>query len=957
MKGSQAASRAMRLGTVCVVLVGMVLTLGWPGFAVGAAAPETDGKPVSTTPQRFPDHQAEQEAFDRIRQAPPGVSVQQARLAALKQAQSLPAAGTLPAALGGKGTPVRDALAPPSAVWQPLGPAPEDMDTFNPNNDFHYGHVSGRTTAVVIGPHTGIIYIGTAGGGVWKSLNDGASWTPLTDKQQSLSIGAMVLDPADTTDRTLYAGTGEAHFSADSYNGVGILKTTDGGATWTLVGTGFPNVGTYNGSSVAVSMLAFSGTVLLVGTSAGLYRSTDAGANWTQITVAAGQPSARVTDVQADGANVYVVVSNAMSGISFTGIYKSTTGGSTGSFNPLSSPNLPAATSWGRSQVTIARSAPLTLYLAIAYGTNDPTTANQGNLLGIFKTTDGGATWNAASSAGNPDNYFGEPGLPGQGWYDNVIAVDPTNPNLVYAGGVAIVSSSDGGAHWVTMMDPYCDVLPCPPGSIHPDQHGTAFGLSGTPRPFYVGNDGGVWKTTNGNLGTSATWSDLNGNLATLQPYAGDAANNYQATPFVAEGSQDNGTAGSTSPTNGTWNGLLGGDGFYVAIDKTNTNIVYAEYANGFLQKTTNASAGSAITWTNIAPYAPTSPPCNVRFVLFNTPFVLDQNDHNHLLYGARDIACESMDGGTTWRPSTIQSGFFDRSVAIAPTDSATMYVGVNGTAYKSTNGHGASAATFSSCGTGLPASGLTRIIADPTDANTAYVTNGNFGVGHVWKSVSCGAWTNITGNLPDAPATSIVAYPITGGEALVVGTDVGVFVSTNNGTSWSALQNGLPNAITAQVFTDVARTTLFVATHGRGVFKMPIPASDAFAAPTVTSIVSPVGPDTGGAPVTITGTGFRAGAAVYFDGIPATNVVVVNATTITATTPAHQDGKANIVVVNADNQGGTLVQGYTFGPLSPLPGSKPSSGSGSPAPAPGSRPSGSSQGSPGVLPNPAPRG
>jgi hypothetical protein len=509
------------------------------------------------------------------------------------------------------------------------------------------------------------------------------------------------------------------------------------------------------------------------------------------------------------------------------------------------------------------------------------------------------------------------------------------------------------------MMDPYCGfTVPCGPGKIHPDQHAMAFGLSGTPLPLYMGNDGGMWKTTNGNLGASATWSDLNGNLAITQPYGGDASVNYQTTPFVVEGAQDNGTAGSTSPTLGLWTGRLGGDGFYVAIDKTNTNIVYAEYADGNMQKTTNANAGTGIIWTDIAPYTPLTPTCNVQFVLFNTPFVLDQNDPNHLLYGARDITCESIDGGATWRQSTIQANFFDRSVAIAPTNSAVLYVGVNGTAYKSTNGHGASAATFSACGTGLPTSGFTRIIADPTDANTAYVTYGNFGIGHVWKSVSCGAWTNITGNLPDAPATSIVAYPIAGGEALIVGTDVGVFVSTNNGTSWSTLQNGLPNAITTQVFTDVARTTLFVATHGRGVFKMPIPASDAFAAPTVASIVSPVGPDTGGAPVTITGTGFRAGAAVYFDGIAATNVVVVNATTITATTPAHQDGKANVVVINTDNQGGTLVQGYTFGPLSPLPGNKPSSGSGSPNPEPNPRPSGSQQGGPpGVLPNPAPRG
>jgi hypothetical protein len=225
---------------------------------------------------------------------------------------------------------------------------------------------------------------------------------------------------------------------------------------------------------------------------------------------------------------------------------------------------------------------------------------------------------------------------------------------------------------------------------------------------------------------------------------------------------------------------------------------------------------------------------------------------------------------------------------------------------------------------------------------NIAYATFGGFGVGHVWKTTDGGStWANITHNLPDAPVTGLVTYPITGGSALVVGTDVGVFLSTNNGASWSMLQNGLPNAGIDQIFTDKALTTLFVATHGRGVWKMPIAASDAFAAPTVTGITPPIGSPAGATPVTITGTGFRVGASVAFDGVAATSVVVVNATTITAVTPAHQTGVANVTVMNSDNRGGTLNQSFIFGVVRAVPPSQPTgtlNGS-PPSPLPGGRP------------------
>jgi photosystem II stability/assembly factor-like uncharacterized protein len=925
-----------------VVVCGLVgSALIPPGMAVS---------PAAAADPRLPNHLAEQQYFDSIRQTPQGVSRGQARFAALENAKALPQAKTVPAALGGKGVAVgKDGLGPPSAVWQQLGPAPEDADTVNHGQDFFgFGHVSGRATAIVIGQHTGVIYLGTADGGVWKSVNDGASWTPLTDHQPSLAVGSLALDPTDATDGTLYVGTGETNYdrltgghtkNGDAYFGVGILKTTDGGSTWALLGQSVFG-GAYSATSVGIGAIALSGSAILAGTTSGLFRSPDGGATWAQITVAAGFPNARVTEILLDGATVYAVLSETDGGHTYSGVYKSTTGGTAGSFSRITT-GLPAGTSWGRAQAAIAATTPQTLYLAIA----KPNNSGGSDLLGIYKTTDGGAHW--ALTSGQPENYFNEGGG-GQGFYDNFIAVDPSNANLVYAGGVNMVATTNGGASWAIIADVYCS---CP--TIHPDQHGGAFGPSGTPRPFYAANDGGAWKTLNGNAGTGTTWTDLNTNLATTQFYAGDAAANYATTPVVAGGSQDNGTSRSASASLGQWNAILGGDGGYVAVSKTDPKTIYAEYPSGSLQKTTNASAGSAVSWASIAP--------SCGAAQFVAPFVMDPNNASHLIFGGANL-CETMNGGSTWGTSntltSFSSQFGVKSVAIAPTSSVVLYaVTDTGFAYKTANGNTGSAAPWSDCASAsLPAhpSPATYIAVDGSDPNTAYVTFGGFGVGHIWKTTNCTTWTNITGNLPDIPVTSIATYPSTPNPTLVVGTDVGVFLSTNNGTSWSALTNGLPDVGIEQVFTDAAWTTLFVATHGRGMWKMPIP-SDTLAAPTTTAISPNLGLTTGGTPVTITGTNFRAGAAVYFDGIAATSVVVVNATHITAVTPAHPPATVPVTVVDSDSQGGTLNQGYTYDTLHALPSPAPAGPTNStvPNPQPLPQPSVPLPGNPNRLPPP----
>ncbi len=808
---------------------------------VGADAPgaavSPPGAGSGSTPSAGPaipgNHQAQDEYFASMRQAPAGTSPGLARADAVQQANSVPTTSVLPptTTLSARpSAPTGQALGAPSGNWQPLGPAALNSDTVN-SQDFSSGLVSGRGTALIVAPHVaGLLYLGTADGGVWKSTDDGASWVPLTDNQQSLAVGALALDAADTSDQTLYVGTGETNyaflsgFNGEAYFGVGVLKTTDGGATWTLVGTGLPGFGTYSATSVGIGALYANGATVWAGTTKGLYKSTNGGANWTLVAVNGGTPTARVTSIAVDGVNVYVVLSEADTGHAYAGIYKSTGG----AFSAISG-GLPAATSWGRAQLAMAPSTPLTLYLSIANSADNLFTPN-----GMFKTIDGGATnWLPTTQ---PPNYFNGGGG-GQGNYDTCLVVDPANANIVYAGGVFIVRSTDGGVTWAYNTTPGYPLAPPLALTIHPDQH--ALVVKGG--ALYAANDGGIFKAANPTVGVGAAtvWTSLNHGINTTQYYAGDSASNFLATPVISGGAQDNGTSRSTSAATSLWNSILGGDGGFVAIDKTDPNIEFAESQFGAITKTTNAGAGTAITWTDqVLPIPTPNGPCNGT--LFIAPFVMDPQNSNHVIFGGGGIVCETTNGGTTWHKSVSGVGaqffgFYVSSVAIAPSNSATLYAGLpNSHVWVTTDGNRPNCtpcATWADRSTGLPPPStgfITAIAVDSTDANTAYATVGSFsasGSHHVFKTTNAGVlWQDITGNLPNIPTTAIVTYPSASGPTLVVGTDIGVYISTNNGATWNALVAGLPNVSVLGLFMDKAQTTLFAATHGRGMWRISIP-------------------------------------------------------------------------------------------------------------------------------------
>src|SRR6267378_333372 len=442
---------------------------------------------------------------------------------------------------------------PGDALWHLMGPQPIN-ELFSVNSGFPTA--SGRVTAIAVDPAdtTGqTVYIGGAAGGVWKTANGGTAWTALTDTQPSLAIGSIAIDP--NNHNTIYVGTGEENFSGDAYYGAGILKSTDGGTTWTQIGTStFAQVlgpqtgGAFIGgiavqpgnSNVVLASISF----FFGGTIGGIYRSTDAGVTWTEVSGANAPIGIAATGVvfdptpvaSATGATVYAAM-GYLYGETANGIYKSIDSGVTWSKLTAGLPASGSNTGTGRIALALAPStsgATAVLYAAIADASD-----SSSDLLGFFKTTNAGTSWTQLGSTPAFCNH--------QCWYDIAVGVSPGDPNFVVVGGGAFTNNSsslfkslDGGGIWTNSTPGTDFTLGTTSVRPHVDTHAFAFATNGTGLRLYVGNDGGMWRTDNPTP-TPPLWVDLNATLAITEFYPGPSAGIGDEN-YGFGGTQDNDT-------------------------------------------------------------------------------------------------------------------------------------------------------------------------------------------------------------------------------------------------------------------------------------------------------------------------------------------------------------------------------------------------------------------------------
>lgn len=634
-----------------------------------------------------------------------------------------------------------------AASWTSIGP-----------NNF-----AGRMLDLAFDPNNAnVIWAGAASGGIWRSTNGGNTWMPMDKQLPTLAIGCVVTHP--TNSNIIYIGTGEGSFNIDAVEGVGVLKSIDGGATWTQTGLSF-----LLSQGEAVNEMVIdpnNPNVLIAATRDGMYRTADAGATWTRtLGTTAGWDGKEVVMDPSNSKTVYAALGFPW-GNANNGIYKSTDNGVT--WTVLTS-GLPASTSMGRISLTLSASNPNTLYAGIANTIN-----NGSSLLGIYRTTDGGNNWTLQSNT--PNHYNG------QGWYNNVIAVDPTNASIVYSGGTNIYKSIDAGATWSTITN-----------GIHVDFHAIAFN-GGT---VYVGCDGGLYKSTTG----GNSWTNINNGLTTVQFYK--IGSDFNDVNRAMGGTQDNGTKEYSGMT--MWTTRLGGDGGEVVFDHSNSNIIYGEYQNGNHQKSTNGGS----SWSAINTGLPSGP--------WVTPVEMDPMAPNVLYTIGNNNLYKTSNGGTNWvllfdAPETL-----DRDIQVAPSNNQMIYVTGASTIFKSTNG----GMSFTKISTDLAATNITAIAVHPSQSQTLYVTNGGWSAtNHVYKTTNGGmTWQNVTSGLPNVPCNTIVLDPAHP-EIVYVGTDLGVYASTDEGATWSGWNTGLPNVVVDELDIQATARVIRAATHGRGMFQ-----------------------------------------------------------------------------------------------------------------------------------------
>ncbi len=668
-------------------------------------------------------------------------------------------------------------------TWTELGPKPID------------GAYAGRIAAIATPPsNSSTIFVGAADGGVWKSTDGGTTWAPKTDATPTTSIGALAIDPTDES--TIYAGTGEANYANHCRYGLGVLKSTDGGESWTLLagatfaGRTFSKIvvdptGAHVWAAVGHAggfpeLAAAKGHPGATGP-VGVFRSDDGGASWIQM--AGGLPAVEATDVAVAPTvppSIYAAIGRIF-GSAQNGVYRSTDGGA--SWTKLAG-GIPSGATIGRTSLAFAPTQPARVYALVASAASS--SGGNASTFGAYRSDDSGAHWTTLPIGNIQSTY---------GWYLNFVSVSPTNPSTAFFGGLDLVRTTDAGSTFAFVTPP------------HVDLHAAAWDASGR---LLVGDDGGIHRSTNN--GTS--WSSLNTGLGTVQFYAG--VSDHPTDPLVFYGgAQDNGTnRRNTSSTN--WSQVVGGDGGWTQVDPTQPTRTFGEYqGSGNLYRSMDGGdnynfAGSGIDANDRNCFLP--------------PYVIDPTTPLRMYYGTQRI-WRSTDGGSSWSALsgdlTLGAGAI-RTLAIAPSSPSVLYAATNdGRVLVSTN----SGASFQVRLSGVPGWPRTtrEITIDPSDAMTAWLAVAAFGAAQIRRTIDGGVtWTDLDASLPDVPV-NVVAVRRGAQDRIFAGTDDGLWYSPDGGGIWTRYGAGLPRAVVIDILLEPARQRIVVATQGRGAWSAPL--------------------------------------------------------------------------------------------------------------------------------------
>ncbi len=752
---------------------------------------------------------------------------------------------------------------PVGGAWPRYGPAPVDGMNL-PQGPIR---ASGRVNGIIVDPrHPNVVYAAASIGGLWRSVDGGQTWTSLSDHQVPLVYGGLVMDPRDPN--TLYALLGE--FDATSvgrsygYLANGLMRSRDAGATWQLIGAD-----TFKGAAVTSLVFGPHGTLYVSSGQVrlyqappgqpdfGIFRSTDGGDTWTRLLACADRA---VCDPQKWSSSTHVTAFSGgfMSlvrggdGTLYaslcevecygTSLLRSRDDGATWQTLDFSS----VLDAWqSANQAKLAyfdaqHAEPYVEGLALAVSATNPKVLLAGGGLYYqgqhrdkvpwsfaMRSDDGGDSWQWLPEAGD---YCSATGQAGQCAYDNVAAIDPTDEHVLYLAGSLSVDpatqawvdvlrrSEDGGQSWR-------DLTPARPGSlVHPDSHALAFDPS-DPRRVWLGTDGGLYVSADASLDPPA-WQHLDGGLDTLLFVGVDLHPNDPR--YLLGGMQDNGNAYTTDGGR-TWQGASRGDAGHVVIDPFNPRIVYSLQFGYGLSRNQNGGAGGHAEW-----FGPDGQGYSLgldagdRWLMY-PPLVADANQQG-VLYLASNRVYRTTNRGDRWSAvSGVLSEKSIQSLALAPSDSDTLYAGTTeGLIWRTTDG-GANWTNVNSAP--LPGRDVSGLAVAPNDPQTVYAAIGGFSVqtpqtpGHVFRSTDGGAhWENISFNLPDGPVSALAIDTRPAYAGVYIGGALGVWVQRSGSTQWLPFGTGMPYALVTDLKLNARTGLMAAATFGRSVWVMPMP-------------------------------------------------------------------------------------------------------------------------------------
>jgi len=669
-----------------------------------------------------------------------------------------------------------------SGIWEFVGPT----------------NIGGRVTDIEIPfDQAQTYYVGAASGGIFKTLDAGNTWAPIFDDQAMLSIGDMEISKNDSD--IIWVGTGEVNAGGGSlaYDGDGIYRSADGGATWET--KGLPDVGSIgkiviDPNDENIVFVGAMGPLFRDDTNRGVFRTTDGGATWFQVLFVSDITG--VIDMAMHPTNGDILYASTWErvrrpefrdyGGATSGLHRSLDGGDTWTEMTTGLPTSPSEK--GRISIDISQSNPDVLYARYA-------DAN-GSIQGVYRTANGGDSWTEVNSSQLTNVGFH--------WWFRGIYVDPTDENTIYNVDFVVEKSTDGGNNWSTAFP-----------NVHVDQHALAFNASVTGEVL-LGNDGGFYKSTND--GASSV-KDNTLPITQFYRFYGDPQNVNK----LYGGTQDNNTIRTTTGSTGDWNAIYGGDGFQPLVDADNTNVIYALSQNGNLGKSTNDGASFSNATNGISGADRNN---------WDTPIAIDPEDSQILYYGTQRVY-QTTNAAGNWTAispdltngpggGNLSFGTII-SIDVSIEDSNLIYVGTDdGNVWRTDDG----GSNWIDLSAGLPNRWVTKVKASPFNSEEVYVTLSGYRYGedngHVYFSGDRGGtWIDISTNLPDIPVNDIEISHYTG---LYLATDIGVLGTNFPGGSWEPRGSNLPSVVVTDLFytpSNLDEEYLYAATYGRSAYRI----------------------------------------------------------------------------------------------------------------------------------------